>query len=160
MKSELEKFYAAIESIDTAMMVTRRADGHLRARAMANQKRAGGADLWFVTREGSAKQPEVPEKWQKVFITANEISPEWHIRMQAAFQENCDSAISKTTNFAHTASVDDVRAIYELAYELRCKGVTVYRDGSRDNQVLSTGKTADAAASRSGGAPAGGEVIV
>jgi ribonucleoside-diphosphate reductase alpha chain len=103
-----------------------------------------------IAKEGTAKQPEVPEKWQRVFVTANEISPEWHIRMQAAFQEYCDSAISKTTNFAHTASVDDVRAIYELAYELRCKGVTVYRDGSRDNQVLSTGKTADAAAARSG----------
>ena len=55
MQTELEKFYAAIESIATAMMVTRRADGHLRARAMANQKRSGGADLWFVTKEGSAK---------------------------------------------------------------------------------------------------------
>ena len=55
MSTEIEKFYAAIESIDTAMMVTRRADGHLRARAMANQKRAGGADLWFVTMDGSAK---------------------------------------------------------------------------------------------------------
>ncbi|HUF66412.1 MAG TPA: vitamin B12-dependent ribonucleotide reductase [Gemmatimonadaceae bacterium] len=105
-----------------------------------------------IAREGSAKQPEVPEPWQRVFVTANEISPEWHIRMQAAFQEHCDSAISKTTNFSHAASVEDVRAIYELAYELRCKGVTVYRDGSRDNQVLSTGKTADAAAARSGDA--------
>jgi ribonucleoside-diphosphate reductase alpha chain len=104
-----------------------------------------------IAAEGTAKQPEVPEKWQRVFVTANEISPEWHIRMQAAFQEHCDSAISKTTNFGHTASVEDVRAIYELAYELRCKGVTVYRDGSRDNQVLSTGKTADAAASRDAG---------
>jgi ribonucleoside-diphosphate reductase alpha chain len=103
-----------------------------------------------IAKEGTAKQPEVPEKWQRVFVTANEISPEWHIRMQAGFQEFCDSAISKTTNFAHTASMDDVRNIYELAYELRCKGVTVYRDGSRDNQVLSTGKTADAAAARSG----------
>ena len=55
MSTELEKFYSAIESIDTAMMVTRRGDGHLRARAMANQKRAGGADLWFVTMDGSAK---------------------------------------------------------------------------------------------------------
>ena len=55
MKSELEKFYAAIESIDTAMMTTRRQDGHLRSRAMANQKKAAGADLWFVCREGTAK---------------------------------------------------------------------------------------------------------
>jgi general stress protein 26 len=55
MPTELEKFYSAIESIDTAMMVTRRADGHLRARAMANQKRAGGADLWFVAKDGTAK---------------------------------------------------------------------------------------------------------
>jgi ribonucleoside-diphosphate reductase alpha chain len=103
-----------------------------------------------IAKEGSAKQPEVPEKWQKVFVTANEIPPEWHILMQAAFQEHCDSAISKTTNFSYAASVEDVRAIYELAYELRCKGVTVYRDGSRDNQVLSTGKTADAAKAREG----------
>ena len=61
MKSELEKFYAEIESIDTAMMVTRRPDGHLRARAMANQKRADGADLWFVCRDGSAKLADLAQ---------------------------------------------------------------------------------------------------
>jgi ribonucleoside-diphosphate reductase alpha chain len=106
-----------------------------------------------IAKTGSVQHAEVPAKWQRVFNTANNISPEYHIRMQAAFQQHCDSAISKTTNFAHTATVDDVRAIYELAYDMKCKGVTVYRDGSRDGQVLSTGATADAAAKRDG-APA------
>ena len=104
-----------------------------------------------IAKQGHIDFPEVPAKWQRVFNTANHIAPEWHIWMQAAFQENCDSAISKTTNFAHTATQEDVRRIYELAYKTHCKGVTVYRDGSRDNQVLSTGKTEQAAEARKTG---------
>ncbi|HEX6668871.1 MAG TPA: vitamin B12-dependent ribonucleotide reductase, partial [Gemmatimonadales bacterium] len=95
-----------------------------------------------IAEAGHIDFPEVPEKWRRVFVTANHIKPEWHIRMQAAFQEYNDSAISKTCNFAHDATEAYVEEIYRLAYKLNCKGVTVYRDGSRDMQVLSTGSTA------------------
>lgn len=95
-----------------------------------------------VAQAGNIDIDEIPEKWQRVFATANHIAPEWHIKMQAGFQEYNDSAISKTCNFANDATEAYVEEIYRLAYTLGCKGVTVYRDGSRDMQVLSTGSTA------------------
>ncbi|HUR94294.1 MAG TPA: vitamin B12-dependent ribonucleotide reductase [Gemmatimonadales bacterium] len=111
--------------------------------AIAKQEGWYSEDLMHrIAEAGHIEFPEVPEKWQRVFVTANHIKPEWHIRMQAAFQEYNDSAISKTCNFANDASEEYVEEIYRLAYSLNCKGVTVYRDGSRDMQVLSTGNTA------------------
>jgi len=94
-----------------------------------------------IARQGSlAKVPEVPERFRRSFVVSHEISPEWHVRTQAAFQKYTDNAVSKTVNLRHEASEADVAEVYRLSYILGCKGVTVYRDGSRSEQVLNISK--------------------
>ena len=83
---------------------------------------------------------EIPKDVRNIFVTAQDISPEEHIKMQAAFQKNVDSSISKTINFPNSATLDDVKNSYLTAWKLGCKGITTYRDGSRDNQVLNIGE--------------------
>lgn len=92
-----------------------------------------------IAANGSLEQiDELSETARRLFVTTHEIAPEWHVRMQAAFQKHIDAAVSKTINFPHTAGIEDVRQAYLLAYDLACKGLTIYRDGSREKQVLST----------------------
>ena len=93
-----------------------------------------------IAQTGSIRDfQEIPRDVRRLFVTAHEVSPQWHIRLQAAFQKFTDNAVSKTVNFPHQANPEDVRQVYLMAYEMGLKGVTIYRDGSRDQQVLSFG---------------------
>ena len=108
-------------------------------------ERIGHRDGWLSLRVRDqlaqdipvAQIPEIPREFSEAIPTAHEIAPEWHVRVQAAFQEHVDNAVSKTVNLPANATVEDVDSVFRFAHEKDCKGITVYRDGSRDGQTLS-----------------------
>ena len=93
-----------------------------------------------ITRTGSVQGlKEIPKWVREIYVTAQDIAPEWHVRMQATLQKNVDNSISKTINFPNTAAIKDVENAYVLAWKAKCKGITIYRDGSYEEQVINIG---------------------
>ncbi|MDP3041173.1 MAG: vitamin B12-dependent ribonucleotide reductase [Candidatus Omnitrophota bacterium] len=94
-----------------------------------------------IAQSASIKEiKEIPEDVRRIFVTSHDIAPEWHVRMQSAFQKYVHNATSKTINFPHEATIEEVRRSYILAFDSNCKGITIYRDRSREEQVLNVGK--------------------
>ena len=145
----------ALSYVRNVMDNTRLVEGNPYFEAVARSEGFYSQELMEQLAEtGTLHDLDVPEWVKDVFRTSHDITPEWHVRMQAAFQQYTDNSVSKTINFPNTATVEDVAEAYRLAYETGCKGITVYRDGSKEGQVLSTGQT-NAAGDESTGAQSG-----
>ena len=136
----------ALSYVRNVMDNTRLVEGNTYFEAVARREGFYSEELMEqLAAIGSLEELDVPGWVKNVFRVSHDIDPRWHVRMQAAFQEYTDNAVSKTINFPHDATVDDVAKAYQAAYTLGCKGITVYRDGSKSEQVLSTGATTEPA---------------
>jgi ribonucleoside-diphosphate reductase alpha chain len=131
----------ALAFIRNVMDNTELPEAHPALERVLKQRGLYSEDLMkSIATVGGLHEMDVPDDLKKVFVTAHDVSPEWHIRMQAAYQDHVDNAVSKTVNFSNQARPEDVERVYLLAYELGVKGVTIYRDGSRQEQVLNIGE--------------------
>lgn len=136
----------ALSYVRNVMDNTRLVEGNSYFEAVARNEGFYSDELMEqLAASGSLENLDVPGWVKEVFRVSHDINPRWHVRMQAAFQTYTDNAVSKTINFPHEATVDDVAEAYQSAYVLGCKGITVYRDGSKADQVLSTGASGSTA---------------
>jgi ribonucleoside-diphosphate reductase alpha chain len=144
---------SGIEPIYSLAVCRRALDGQEYLEVHPLLEELGRCDGWLNARARSALEeglppetiPGLPESLAKVLVTAHGVGPEWHVRIQAAFQKHTDNAVSKTVNLPASATIEDVDKVFRMAFELGCKGITVYRDGSRKNQTLSGPASASSA---------------
>ena len=155
----------ALSYVRNVMDNTRLVEGYPYLEAVAKYEGFHSEELMeHLAEKGSLSRLDdelnVPQWVKDLFRTSHDISPEWHVRMQAAFQKYTDNAVSKTINFPHDATVAEVRRAYTLAHELGCKGITIYRDGSKAGQVLSTGETGKLSATAGADLDVDGELAI
>ena len=132
----------ALSYVRNVMDNTKLVEGNPYFEAVARQEGFYSEELMEdLARTGSLEHLDIPQWVKDVFRVSHDIEPDWHVKMQGAVQKYVDNSVSKTINFPSDATVDEIAGAYMLAYELGCKGITVYRDGSKSGQVLSTGET-------------------